>query len=537
MNGVEGIWVHPSLAVNLATYCGKEYEVHLMYAQAGAHCVAPETKSDPCTSKSVASDVEPVDEPLFDASLIRASDGYVNATRLCNNEGTKWGHFNVWKGKTVLKELSDELGIPSEELVECKKGGAHDGTWVHPDVAIKLLGWCRAKSAVPKENRAKSTAPEEYKSDDAITPVAEECTMMPASTSSTASFVESLFGDDGKMITQMRMCDGFVNATKMCQSAGKLWAHFSSLHGTRKFLEELSVEIGIAIPELIISAHGGHEGTWIHPDVAIELAGWCSVKFKVQVGQLVKRYMRGELTTEESKDVSHKVRKALEPPCQLVPVNLSGAEFTENDIVPSPPDERYRVLPDVSFAPNGVYILSLGLNIEGTHEIGMWGLGASLPHRVNAQFKSYKFSKVTAIVTCGLSNPSRLETALSNFFSPWHLPIVRNDGSMNTECFAISVPEARQKYEDAIDMIKKSFDEVDSITLYGQTILDKSKRTTAASWINDTLEVEVERTKQKELELQMMPEAIMLKELSIREKELEIENLNLQIELARLRNG
>ena len=544
-DGIEGIWVHPSLAVNLATYCGKEYEVHLMYAQSGVQCVLFEVNVEPSSSRLPDADVEqgpyvatiaPDDEPLFDASLIRASDGYVNATKLCHNEGKQWSTFNQWKAKTVLKELSAELGIPAGDLVECKKGGAHDGTWVHPDVAIKLLGWCRETPKVPVVKATEKV--EEYadpitsaETPDAMMPTMEECSSAIVPTfPSASSFVESLFGDDGQMITQIRVSDGYVNATKMCQSAGKLWAHFSSLSGTKKFLEELSSNIGIAIEDLVISACGGdHSGTWVHPDVAIELAGWCSVKFKVQVGQLVKRYMRGELTTEESKEVSQKVRKAFEPPKQIVPANLSGADFTDGDIIPSPPDERYRVLPDASFAPNGVYILSLGLNIEGTHEIGMWGLGASLPHRLNTHFKTYKFSKVTAIVTCGLSNPARLETALSNFFAPWHLPILRTDGTVNTECFGIAVGEARKKYDEAIEMIKASFDEVDSITLYGKTVMDNTKRAkaTTAPWISDSLEVEKEKTKQKELELQMMPDALRLKEL-------ELEVLNKQLELARL---
>jgi hypothetical protein len=537
-DGVEGIWIHSALAVNLATYCGKEYEVHLMYAQTGVQCSPQE---DPCSSQVSEPDLEsgpvdsfqvPDDEPLFDASLIRASDGYVNATKLCQNEGKKWGKFTQCKAAPILKELSAELGIPATDLVECKKGGAHDGTWVHQDVAIKLLGWCREKPKVPVMAREAAVSEAEDTQEDAsevAVPVSDNCLTEAAQPTGALSFIESLFGDDGQMITQIRVSDGYVNATKMCQSAGKLWANFSSLAGTKKFLGELSSIIGIAIEDLVISACGGdHSGTWVHPDVAIELAGWCSVKFKVQVGQLVKRYMRGELTTEESKEVSQKVRKAFEPPKQIVPANLLGADFTDGDIIPSPPDERYRVLPDASFAPNGVYILSLGLNIEGTHEIGMWGLGASLPHRLNTHFKTYKFSKVTAIVTCGLSNPARLETALNNFFAPWHLPILRNDGTVNTECFGIAVGEARHKYEEAIEMIKSSFDEVDSITLYGKTVMDNTKRAkTAAPWISDSLEVEKEKTKQKELELQMMPEALRLKEL-------EIEVLNRQLELARL---
>lgn len=56
-----------------------------------------------------------------------------------------------------------------------------------------------------------------------------------------SSLVKSLEG-----ITEMRMSDGYVNATKMCQSAGKLWANFAHLDGTKTFLVELSAQLSIS---------------------------------------------------------------------------------------------------------------------------------------------------------------------------------------------------------------------------------------------------------------------------------------------------
>lgn len=39
-------------------------------------------------------------------------------------------------------------------------------------------------------------------------------------------FFEALKTDDGRLITEMRMTDGYINATKMCESAGKLWGGY-----------------------------------------------------------------------------------------------------------------------------------------------------------------------------------------------------------------------------------------------------------------------------------------------------------------------
>ena len=91
-------------------------------------------------------------------------------------------------------------------------------------------------------------------------------------TDPASAFVNSLYGDDGNMITEIR-ADGMVNATKMCKSAGKLWANFSGLHGTKDFLAELSGAIQIPTAQLVECRNGSHEGTWVHHQVAIKPGG------------------------------------------------------------------------------------------------------------------------------------------------------------------------------------------------------------------------------------------------------------------------
>ncbi|MEJ1334475.1 MAG: KilA-N domain-containing protein [Candidatus Sedimenticola sp. (ex Thyasira tokunagai)] len=100
---------------------------------------------------------------------------------------------------------------------------------------------------------------------------------------------------DGKVINQRAM-DGYVNATAMCNSAGKKIAHYSENKATKVFLEELSADIGIPISELIQRLKGGHpenQGTWVHPHVAINLGQWVSPKFAVLVSKWVFEWMNG----------------------------------------------------------------------------------------------------------------------------------------------------------------------------------------------------------------------------------------------------
>jgi len=87
---------------------------------------------------------------------------------------------------------------------------------------------------------------------------------------------------------QRRTTDGFVNATAMCKANGKLWGHFFETDRCSQYLEALSETIGKAIvgsEGLVQSTTGRSGGTWIHPDVATELARWISPAFSVFVNQ------------------------------------------------------------------------------------------------------------------------------------------------------------------------------------------------------------------------------------------------------------
>lgn len=100
--------------------------------------------------------------------------------------------------------------------------------------------------------------------------------------------------DNGLIIAQ-RQSDGYINATAMCQVAGKLLADYTRLKTTEAFLMELAADMGIPISELIQQVKGGSgvQGTWVHPDVAIHLAQWLSPKFAVMVSKWVREWLAG----------------------------------------------------------------------------------------------------------------------------------------------------------------------------------------------------------------------------------------------------
>lgn len=100
---------------------------------------------------------------------------------------------------------------------------------------------------------------------------------------------------DGEVVV-LRQKDGYINATAMCKAAGKEFKHYNENKTTKAFMDELSAEVGIPTSELIQTLTGGTpglQGTWVHPQVAINLAQWCSPKFAVRVSKWVYDWLSG----------------------------------------------------------------------------------------------------------------------------------------------------------------------------------------------------------------------------------------------------
>ena len=94
----------------------------------------------------------------------------------------------------------------------------------------------------------------------------------------------------GDGVVYQRETDGYVNATAMCKASGKQFHDYSRLVTTKEFVNEVSSIKGIPVNGLIQSVTGSFSettGSWVHPNIAIHLAQWCSPKFAVKVTQLV----------------------------------------------------------------------------------------------------------------------------------------------------------------------------------------------------------------------------------------------------------
>lgn len=100
--------------------------------------------------------------------------------------------------------------------------------------------------------------------------------------------------------------DGYINATQLCKAGKKNFNDWNSLDNTKYLLNELSRSAGIPADLLIHSITSGKNEdrkTWIHPDLAVQLAQWISPIFALKVSRWIRELtMTGKVSLGEEKN-------------------------------------------------------------------------------------------------------------------------------------------------------------------------------------------------------------------------------------------
>ena len=114
---------------------------------------------------------------------------------------------------------------------------------------------------------------------------------------------------------------GYVNLTDMCKANGKKLGHYLSLKTTQEYItafeKSLKVDIGITIPPVIITIQGSYsgistfQGTWGHIEIAIDLAKWINVDFRIWANKVLVHVIQGNV-------------KALTPEAELAMEKLNN---------------------------------------------------------------------------------------------------------------------------------------------------------------------------------------------------------------------
>ena len=101
--------------------------------------------------------------------------------------------------------------------------------------------------------------------------------------------------------------DCYVNATAMCQVFGKRPVDFLRLPSTRQFQSALAQDLNLQPEVLVEIQQGGNQrvaplcenlttvqGTWLHPDLALECARWLSPEFAIWCNRTIRRILSGQ---------------------------------------------------------------------------------------------------------------------------------------------------------------------------------------------------------------------------------------------------
>lgn len=122
----------------------------------------------------------------------------------------------------------------------------------------------------------------------------------------------------GGMLLTQRMGDGYVDATGLCRQRGKKLNHYLENKGTQELIEALASDTGIPASDLVQvrkgnqagGPRGNGQGTWLHPDLAIDFARWACPRFALQVARWVRELIvtgKVELDPQASAQVAHEV--------------------------------------------------------------------------------------------------------------------------------------------------------------------------------------------------------------------------------------
>jgi len=108
----------------------------------------------------------------------------------------------------------------------------------------------------------------------------------------------------GGQIFLVTNAEGFWNATAMGKQGGTEWKSFRRTKHSQAVIDELTAELGVAEHDIIKRNHNAAKGedvTWIHMRIALIFLGSLSPKFANWASGVLERYLKGEITTEESK--------------------------------------------------------------------------------------------------------------------------------------------------------------------------------------------------------------------------------------------
>jgi hypothetical protein len=138
--------------------------------------------------------------------------------------------------------------------------------------------------------------------------------------------------------------DGYTSLTEMAKAAGKQVNDYLRLGSTNEYLDALSTETGNPLSSLVKVFKGGSgkQGTWAHPEIAIDFAQWCNVSFKIWANRTLRgvieqktdamqlSILRESITLKELEIEALKIEKGIIAPARTKAYKVIDLSDIEN---------------------------------------------------------------------------------------------------------------------------------------------------------------------------------------------------------------
>ena len=147
--------------------------------------------------------------------------------------------------------------------------------------------------------------------------------------------------EDGSNFTIPMRNDGYIFATGLCKIVKKQVGGWLRLNETKELIKKLESDKLIHISQLVEVYKGNtskyDQGTWIHPDLGIQLAQWCSPSFSLQVSKWIRELiltdkveLEKEKSNEELQEELNKIKNQLE---EQIKLNVDFQKKTEEYMI------------------------------------------------------------------------------------------------------------------------------------------------------------------------------------------------------------
>ena len=143
--------------------------------------------------------------------------------------------------------------------------------------------------------------------------------------------------------------DGYIFATGLCKAAKKQVSNWLRLKETKdlkiQLENKIKSDLHISVSQLIEVYKGNsykyNQGTWIHPDLGINLAQWCSSSFSLQVSKWLRELIFTGSVELENEKTDEKIKEEYEKIINELNETKEKLETAENIILSQTEQSNY----------------------------------------------------------------------------------------------------------------------------------------------------------------------------------------------------